>query len=191
MQPLANGKFHYLFGDDFLIAPIHEDKLSRSVSLPSGQWRYLFQDDEVIEGSQQITRDFPIDEFPVFVRDGAIVPLKVTRSYTGLGDTNSIGFKTWLVYPNRKSEFTLWHPESHPKPEFTTVSVHSDKSLKIHFTGQREPHILRIFAKAKPSAVALDGQNLSEGDAWHFDPANHRLIVRTQNYKEGSYLISW
>ncbi len=191
MQPLETGKFQYLFGDDFLIAPIHEDKLSRAVVLPPGQWRYLFHDDEVLQGPQQITRDFPLDEFPVFVRDGAVVPLNVTRSYTGLGDTNSAGFTTWLIYPNQKSEFTLWHPESHPKPESTTVSVDSDKSLKIRVTGKRQPHILRVFTRNKPANVTLDGQILLEGDAWKFEAADHRLIIKTRDYKEGSYLVSW
>ncbi|MEO6182258.1 MAG: TIM-barrel domain-containing protein [Verrucomicrobiota bacterium] len=191
MRPLSSGKFHYLFGNDFLIAPIHEDKLSRTVSLPPGQWRYLFKDNELLPGSQQLTRDFPLDEFPVFVRDGAIVPLKVTRSYTGFGDTNSAEFTTWLIYPNEKSEFTLWHPESHPKPEGTTVSVESDNSLKILFSGKRQPHILRIFARNKPSAITLDGQKLFEDDAWRFEAADHRIIIKTLDYNEGSYVISW
>ncbi len=191
MRPSSSGKFHYLFGNDFLIAPIHEDKLSRTVSLPPGQWRYLFKDNELLQGSQQLTRDFPLDEFPVFVRDGAIVPLKVNRSYTGFGDTNSAEFTTWLIYPNEKSEFTLWHPESHPKPEGTTVSVESDNSLKILFSGKRQPHILRIFARNKPSAITLDGQKLFEDDAWRFEAADHRIIIKTLDYKEGSYVISW
>src|SRR5438552_10699105 len=86
MRPLAQGKFHYLFGGDFLVAPIHEDGITRTVSLPPGQWRYLFDDRDVLKGPAAVTRDFPLDEFPVFVREGAVVPLKVKRPYTGLGD---------------------------------------------------------------------------------------------------------
>jgi len=99
LRPLREGKFHYLFGDDFLVAPIHEDKLTRAVSLPPGEWRYLFDDHEVLHGPGQITRDFPLDEFPVFVREGSIVPLKVTSGYTGFGDRGSAEFTTWLIYP--------------------------------------------------------------------------------------------
>ncbi len=191
MQPLPDGKFHYLFGDDFLIAPIHEDRLSRSVTLPPGQWRYLFHDDELFQGSQQMTQEFPLDEFPVFVRDGAVIPLNVTRSYTGFGDTNSAGFTTWIIYPNQKSEFTLRHPESHPRPESTTVSVESDKALKIRFSGRQDPHILRIFARNKPSKIILDGQGLVEGERWNFDAADHRIIIRTAAYGKGDYIITW
>ena len=190
MRPLTDGKFQYLFGDDFLVAPIHKDKLSRTVTLPRGGWRYLFDDREVLHGPQQLTRDFPLDEFPVFVRDGAIVPLKVTRPYTGFGDQNSADFTTWLIYPNGRSEFTLWHPETHPKPEATTVKVDSGPSLKIEFSGKHEPHILRILAKEKPAGITLDGQNLPEGDAWKFDAEARRIIIKTREYATGDYVIS-
>lgn len=191
MRPLADGKFQYLFGDDFLIAPIHEDKLTRTVSLPPGGWRYLFDDREVIQGPQQLTRDFPLDEFPVYVREGAAVPLKVTRPYTGFGDQDSAEFTTWLIYPNGRSEFTLWHPETHPKPEATTVKVDSGTALKIEFSGKHAPHILRILAKQKPADITLDGNALSEGQAWKFDGAEQRLIIKTRDYTNGTYLITW
>ena len=42
MRPLRLGRFHYLFGDDFLVAPIHQDSLTRTVQLPAGEWRYPF-----------------------------------------------------------------------------------------------------------------------------------------------------
>ena len=191
MRPLRDGTFHYLFGDDFLVAPIHEDKLSRAISLPPGKWRYLFDDAKVVEGPAQITREIPLDEFPVFVRDGAVIPLNVTRAYTGFGAEDSAGFTTWLIYPNGASEFVLSHPETHPKPETTTVKVNSGKSLRMEFSGKKQPHILRILAKEKPAGVVLDGETLPEGQAWRFDEKDHRLIIKTSVYRRGAYVISW
>jgi len=191
IRPVAEGKFHYMFGDDFLVAPIHEDKLQRTVSLPPGQWRYLFNANEVIQGPAQITRDFPLDEFPVFVREGAVVPLKVTRPYTGFGDKESAEFTTWLIYPHGTSEFALWHPESHPNPEKTTVKVDAGKPLKITFSGQHQPHILRVFAPQKPSAITLDGSSLAEGSDWTYDAKEQRLVIKTRSYTQGSYVASW
>ena len=191
MRPMRDERFQYLFGDDLLVAPIHEDKFTRTVSLPTGQWRYLFDDREVLQGPAQITREFPLDEFPVFVRDGAVLPLKVTRPYTGFGDKDSAEFVTWLIYPNGQSAFTLSHPESHPKAEETTVKVDSGKSLNIRFSGKHQPHILRIHAAQKPIAIALDGTVLSEGTAWLFDAEGQRIIVRTRDYAEGNYVVSW
>ena len=104
---------------------------------------------------------------------------------------------TWLLYPKGKSEFTLFHPETHPKLEQTTVKVDSGDSLKIEFSSKHEPHILRIFAKQKPSAVTIDNKKLPEaaaadGDgAWSYDAQHEHLIIKTRDYAEGVYLISW
>jgi alpha-glucosidase (family GH31 glycosyl hydrolase) len=189
MRPQAQGKFHYLFGYDLLVAPIYADKLDWTVSLPSGRWRYLFHDDEVTSGPAEVKRDFPLDEFPVFVREGAVIPLKVTRPYTGFGDTNSTGFTTWLVYPDGKSQFTLWHPESHPNPEKTTLAVDSGATLNLEFSGRHEPHILRIHLEKKPTRVTLDGAGLTEGAAWKFDVVHRWLMIRTRDYAQGKYEI--
>ena len=88
-------------------------------------------------------------EFPVFVREGAVIPLKVTRAYTEFGDTNSAGFTTWLVYPDGKSQFTLWHPESHPKQEKTTLRVYSGSSLKLEFSG----NIVQAGSRARDEVI--------------------------------------
>jgi alpha-glucosidase (family GH31 glycosyl hydrolase) len=189
MRPQAQGKYHYLFGNELLVAPIYADKLDWTVTLPQGRWRYLFHDDEVITGPAEVKRDFPLDEFPVYVREGAVIPLKVSRPYTGFGDTNSTAFTTWLVYPEGKSQFALWHPESHPKPEQTTLAVDAGAALRLEFSGKREPHILRICAQSKPAHVTLDGAELSEGEAWQFDATHHRLIIKTRDYTQGKYEI--
>jgi alpha-glucosidase (family GH31 glycosyl hydrolase) len=189
MRPLSEGKFHYLFGNDLLVAPIYADKLEWDVSLPAGRWRYFFEDNAVYSGQSQVRREYALDEFPVFVREGAIIPLNVARSYTGLGDTNSTGFTTWLVYPYGKREFTLWHPESHPEPESTTLKVESGSSLKAEFTGKHQPHILRILMPGKPTRITLDGSELSEGDSWHFDGPHSKLIIKTRDYVQGKYEI--
>jgi hypothetical protein len=127
----------------------------------------------------------------VFVREGAVVPLNVKRAYTGLGDTNSAGYRTWLIYPKGKNEFTLWHPETHPDPQSTTLKVTAGPALRVEFSGKKEPHILRIFCEQKPIRVVLDGNELPEGDAWAYEARNKKLIIRTWNYQAGGYRVEW
>jgi alpha-D-xyloside xylohydrolase len=130
-----------------------------------------------------------MDEFPVFIREGAVVPLKVSRPYAGFGDRDSAGFTTWLVYPSDKSEFTLWHPESHPKPEATTVKVDANQLLSIELSGKHHPHIFLIHMEQRPAGVTLDGEELREGEAWHFDALTRRLLITTREYAQGRYVI--
>jgi hypothetical protein len=67
--------------------------------------------------------------------------------------------------------------------------VDAGPSLKLEFSGKHEPHILRILLPAKPARVLLDGAELPEGDAWQFDPAHQRLIIKTRDYAQGQYEI--
>jgi alpha-D-xyloside xylohydrolase len=191
MRPLRNGRFHYLLGNDFLVAPIHEDKLARTVTLPAGNWRYFFRPQERVTGPATLTREFPLDEYPVYLREGAIVPLNVSRPYTGLGDRDSQGFRTWLLEPGRSGRFTLWHPESHPAPASTTVEMEPGPTLRITFTGKHEPHLLRVRADSAPRQVVRDGQVLEEGRDWRFDSAAGALVIRTTDYTRGEYAIVW
>ena len=192
MRPLAEGGFHYLFGDDFLVAPIHSDSPRRDVSLPAGEWRYLFRPSaEAMQGPARISREFPLDEYPVFLRAGALVPLNVARDYTGLGDRASAGFRTWLVNPGADGRFTLWHPETHPVPESTTVTMREGNPLRITFSGRAEPHLLRVITALPPARVARDGRELADGAGWSFDTTRGALVIRAAAGTASSYEITW
>ena len=183
------GKYQYMFGDSFLVAPIYEDRLTRLVNLPEGRWRYLFDDREAIEGPATITWNFPLEEFPVFIRDGAIIPLDVRRNYTGLGDNTSEGYLTLAIYPHRQSSFTVHHTDGKNQ---TTVLVREGPPLSIEFRGERRPHILRVLMPEKPRKVELDGQSLPQGKAdgtWRYDERDKRLWVKMRDYDAGNYQV--
>lgn len=187
LMRVLEAKYHYMFGDDFLVAPIYEDKLEREVALPAGKWRYLFKDKEVVEGPKTFTREYPMNEAPVYVREGAVFPLLVSRPYTGLGDKDSEGFITWCIYPSGNSSFTLHNTD---KSGDTTVKVDSGATLSVAFSGTKKPHILRILAEKKPTAIKLDGRALAEGTDWKYNESDARLIIRTRDYSDGKYEIA-
>jgi alpha-glucosidase (family GH31 glycosyl hydrolase) len=187
MRPV-NGKYQYLFGDDFLVAPIFEDSTTRTVELPAGQWRYLFDDKELIEGPATITRQFALHEFPVFIREGAAVPLDVKRDYTGYGSRESEGCVTWLVYPGRNYSFAMVHPDGTGE---TTLTAEKSDGVRITLTGEKKPHVLRIHADAEPKQVKLDGATLDKGTRWNYITDKHKLIISTRSQNEGKYQITF
>ena len=66
----------YLFGPDLLVAPVMDAGLKqRPVYLPHGaQWTNAWTG-EVLAGGQTITVDAPLDIIPLFLRDGANLPI--------------------------------------------------------------------------------------------------------------------
>ena len=69
------------------------------------------------------------------------------------------------------------------------MKVDAGPALKIEFSGKHVPHILRIVSGKKPAGISLDGQNLPEGNAWRFEANSRRIIIKTRDYAQGTYLI--
>lgn len=188
LQTPVKGKYHYLFGTDFLVAPIYKDEFVNQVDLPKGTWRYFFDDKQRFEGPVSFEKEFPLNEYPVFIREGAIVPMDIKRDYTGFGGRDSEGYLTYLIYPKNDSEFTVHHPD---KSGSTTIFVHKrNEEINIEFTGVQKPHILRVDMDIEPGAVSLDDKILRDGTDYYFDRDQHKLIVKTGTYQKGIYTIS-
>jgi alpha-glucosidase (family GH31 glycosyl hydrolase) len=75
----------YFFGRDLLVCPITTLDVRRmTVYLPEGRWADFWTKAEYT-GGQTIEVDVPLDRIPVFVRGGAVLPLRLPASQT-LGD---------------------------------------------------------------------------------------------------------
>jgi alpha-D-xyloside xylohydrolase len=181
------GDYHYRLGDDLLVAPIYRDSLIRTVQLPSGRWRYLFHDTEVFDGPQTLTRDFPLDEFPVFVRDGAILPLEVERRYTGFGTEASKGLLTLSIYPRGTNSFTVHNPD---RTGTTRIRVAEGRQLEVQIDGVPKPHILRVRLPKRPVNVTRDGTVLAGGTDWNYDATDHRLWITGRQASAARYSIT-
>jgi alpha-glucosidase (family GH31 glycosyl hydrolase) len=185
IRPVGD-EYGYFFGDDFLVFPIFENVSSKVINLPEGRWRYLFDEAQVLRGPHTLARDFPDNEFPVYIRDGSVIPMNVSRPYTGFGTRKSDGFLTLAVYPFGERVFTVHHPDG---TGTTTVAVRTVPRLSIGLTGTNKPHILRILCDKSPKTVRLDGRKLASGRDWRYDKQNHLLWITTSEYADGDYTI--
>ncbi|WP_197421832.1 MULTISPECIES: glycoside hydrolase family 31 protein [unclassified Sphingomonas] len=68
----------YMFGDDMLVAPVtkagRDGVVETSIWLPPGQW-YDTNRGELVAGDRTISRDYLLNEVPLFVRAGAVIPM--------------------------------------------------------------------------------------------------------------------
>lgn len=63
----------FYFGTNLLVAPILSDENRRSIYLPAGKW-WEFETDNCRKGGEVIERDVPLEEVPVYVPAGGIIP---------------------------------------------------------------------------------------------------------------------
>ena len=108
----------FLLGPSLLVAPVYspmyyhaesveinDSKKTRSVYLPEGNGWYDFYTGDYYEGGSLIEADAPIDKIPVFVREGAIIPLSDDISYA---DENEGKISRVKVYEGRDSSFIAY-----------------------------------------------------------------------------------
>lgn len=67
-------RYQYLFGPDLLVAPMYQGGTQRSIYLPRGTWTDYWTGSR-IDGPATLDIDAPLDRVPIFVRDGAIIPM--------------------------------------------------------------------------------------------------------------------
>jgi alpha-glucosidase len=99
----ANTSDEWLMGDGLLAAPILDPTENRRVYLPEGAW-YALNAGTPIEGKHSIDVTARLDEIPVYVRAGTILPLGPVIQHT---DDLPGGPLEVQVYPGRDSKFTL------------------------------------------------------------------------------------
>lgn len=62
------------FGDQLLICPMKESAAThRKIYLPKGNWFDYFTD-RLYKGAQEINFEAPLNRFPLFVKEGAVIP---------------------------------------------------------------------------------------------------------------------
>ena len=186
----------YYFGGDLLVAPVIQPKASESpVYLPEGNW-LDFWTNERHAGMQDITwtnpdrPEPPESKIPVFVRDGAIIPLILGEDTQTLCDANYVNnaaIKSWeggleiRVYPAGTSQFTIFDGtgiQSDQRRGATNVSINSPTARAC---------LIRVLAP-RPPAVSRDGNAVTEIDsqtafeaapeAWRFDAVFGFVLVK-------------
>lgn len=73
----------FTFGDKLLVCPVLEQgATSRTVYLPKGQW-YNFWTHELLNGGNEYEVDAPLEDMPLFVRAGSVLPEYPVMQYVG------------------------------------------------------------------------------------------------------------
>ena len=106
-------KGEYIFGDEMLAAPVTEpaDKISglatENVWLPEGEW-IEWPTGKHFTGPISVDRSFSIDQIPVYLRAGAIVPMQPPMRYTGEKPVDPLIVNIWPLTPGTASSYSVY-----------------------------------------------------------------------------------
>ncbi|MGW1886233.1 NPCBM/NEW2 domain-containing protein [Streptomyces sp. NPDC001970] len=172
-------KYEFLSGEDFLVAPVHQDATKRDgIYLPKGTW-IDYWSGRTHEGPVTVDNySAPLDTLPLFVRAGATVPMWPggIRSYA---DRTADSPLAWDIYPQGRSSFTLYEDDGvtreHRAGKYATQRADveapqrgaGDVTVRIgaskgSFTGKQtaRPYQFTVHTGDAPSAVELDDRTL-------------------------------
>jgi len=106
-------KNEYLFGDQIIVSPVTApaDKISglatEQVWLPKGEWIERPTGTH-FAGPTTVERSFTIDQIPVYVRAGTIVPMQPAMLHTGEKPVDPLIVNVWPLAPGASSSYPVY-----------------------------------------------------------------------------------
>jgi alpha-glucosidase (family GH31 glycosyl hydrolase) len=108
-----DSKGEYVFGDQMLVAPVTvpADKKSglatEKVWLPKGEW-IEWPTGKRLTGPATVERSFTIEQTPVYLRPGSIVPMQPPMRYTGEKPVDPLIVNVWPLEPATSSSYSVY-----------------------------------------------------------------------------------
>lgn len=131
---------------------------SKEIYLPAGTDWYDFWTNEKIKGGQQITRKTTIDMIPLYVKEGAIIPLGPKVQFAEEKKWDNLEIR---VYPGKNGSFTLYEDEfdnyNYEKGSYTEIEfLWNDTAGKLTVS-DRKGQYKGMLSNRKFTIVMPDG----------------------------------
>ena len=193
--PAYDAKNEYLFGDEMLAAPVvaPTDQVtgltSEKIWLPAGEW-IEWPTGKHFDGPVEVERGFSIDQTPVYLKAGAIVPMQPQMLYTGEKPVDPLIVNVWPLVPSSSSTYTVYEDSGvaveYQRGVFARTTIKATQTvdtLRVEvapvvgsYPGmlKKRAYELRLPADWPPAAVTVNGTPLeqfrtSEKGGWRFE----------------------
>lgn len=130
----------FMFGPSFMVCPVYTyEARHRDVYFPDGSNWYDFHTGQFIEGGQKLKVDAPYEQIPLFIREGAIIPVGPEIQYTGEKPSDIV---VLYVYRGKDGAFTLYEDEgtnyNYEKGAFSNIPFSYNEAQGTLTIGDRQ-----------------------------------------------------
>ena len=183
-----DNKDEYMFGDNVLVYPItspmKDDKSEVKVWLPKGNDWYEWDTGTLLKGGQTVERSFHIDEYPIYIKAGSILPFygKV-KSLESNDDSVTV-----MVSPGNEGKFIMYEDNGDDKDyatNYATTELSSKKEgnvLTVQIGARKgsyegmplnRKYKVRVECSAVPEKVTVNGEKTD----YTYDGLNLSLTI--------------
>lgn len=165
----------YMFGPALLVNPVTAYKArSRPVYLPGGDVWYDFWTGAALRPGQIPEAAAPLDEIPLYVRAGSIIPLGPELQYTSQKAPDPI---TLLVYAGRSASFSLYEDDgvsyAYEHGQYSRIRIDWDDAAGTLSIGPREGQFSGMLAKRSFRVVLVSA---AKPVPFSFEPAPDAVL---------------
>jgi alpha-glucosidase len=127
----------FLFGSDLFVAPVVTEMVdAEEIQLPPGDW-YDFWTSRKLSSKDKITLHPALDELPLYVRAGAIIPTQPVVQHTGEKPNGPLQLR---VYPGKECRGSLYQDDGH------TFAYQRGDFLRVNYSCAATPQSISIIS---------------------------------------------
>lgn len=195
-QEAYDQKDEYMFGDNMLVrpvtAPLQGAKATQAVWLPKGADWYEVASGKLLKGGQTVNNGFHLDEIPVYVKAGSIIPMYGDTLKNLRGNDNPVIVNVYPASGDATSKADYYEDAGNDKQYASqyavtplsaersgnklTVKVGARKGSYAGMPANRKYQV-RVVASVLPEKVLVNGQDAP----FHYDGMSLSLLVDLNN----------
>jgi alpha-glucosidase (family GH31 glycosyl hydrolase) len=210
-----SAKDEYIFGQQMIVAPVvkpvnKDSQLAQEqVWIPKGEW-IEWPTGKHFTGPMTVERSYSINQIPVYLHAGAIVPMQPQMQYTGQKPVDPLIINVLPMDDNQKSSYSVYEDSSKAEGYKRGICAWTDidaKQAGDELTVEIAPvrgsypgmlrqrsYEVRLPGDWPPESVTVNGTNLSfaqhsDKPSWHYEGNTLTTILTTPRYAVTEHIV--
>jgi alpha-glucosidase (family GH31 glycosyl hydrolase) len=129
----------YMMGPSILVAPVFTGQKERKVVLPNGDW-FDFYTGKYVGNNEAITIETRLEKIPLYVKDGAIIPMLSSANNVNQKDPLSLEVRH---YGSKENTYLLYNDDgesyNYEKGAYSLVELIVERNIDGVLTGKSKP----------------------------------------------------
>ncbi|WP_109830044.1 TIM-barrel domain-containing protein [Reichenbachiella versicolor] len=196
----------FFLGKDILVAPVTDENWYKEVYVPKDSNWFVFdlsgKLNRPTEGGQAYQWYVPLDLVPVYIREGAIIPI---RQLTLFVDAEKANYLDFFIYPGQDSTYELYQDDkistafeegayrttaiaANNTETGKTVTFNRTYESKLYTPLEEYFFVSFLGVNAEPAMLSVNGKKLkiktqeevekSKSNAYYFDSVDQKVVVK-------------